>query len=301
MSKIVIAGGTGFLGGHLVEFLGSRGHEVVVLSRSDASVPGARVVRWDGKSVGDWAKELESTKAVINLAGAPIDKKWTESYKKLLRSSRVEPTMAIGQAIGDCENPPEVWVNFSAVGVYGDRGDHSLSESSRAGTGFMADLGTDWEAACLKFDLPRTRQVLPRLGVVLGKDGGAFPLLKSLTEKFLGSAVGSGRQFMSWIHIEDVCGLLDLVLREPLVGPVNFVAPNPVENREFMRVLREVLDKPSLPPVPGFMMKAVGGVIGIEGTVLLEGQRVFPVVAQGWGYEYQYPQLSSAVKALLSK
>ncbi len=298
MKRVILAGGSGFVGRFLVRHFQELGFEVVVFSRSGGEMEGARVVRWDGKSAGDWCRELEGAEVVVNLCGAPIDKKWTDSYKVVLRRSRVEPSLAIGHAIAECADPPKLWINFSAVGIYGDRGDSSLSEASPVGSGFMADLAKEWESACLEFELPKTRQIVARLGVVLGRDGGAYPLLKKLTESFLGGAVGSGNQYMSWVHIDDIGGIINEMLEKDMTGPVNIVSPNPVSNSEFMRQMRLQFDKPMVPSVPAFAMKAMSGLIGLEGTVLLEGQRVYPVVAESWGYQFSFARLSEAIENL---
>ncbi len=300
MKKIVIAGGSGFVGTHVGRRLVAEGYDVVVLSRSGSGGE-VRGVKWDGKSVGEWAKELEGAHGVINFCGAPIDKKWTDDYKKTLKSSRVDPTLAIGQAVANAENPPAVWVNASAVGFYGDMGDQSLSEASANGTGFMPELCKFWEDSVYEFDTPRTRRVVGRLGVVLGSDGGALPLLEKLTSAFLGGAVGSGRQYMSWIHIDDVVAMFRWFLESEVSGAVNVVSPQPATNADFMKALRGQIGRPPVPAVPAFALKLTTGLIGIEGSVLLQGQRVYPVIAESNGFVFDYPTLDSALDNLIDQ
>lgn len=298
MKKAVLAGGSGFLGTHVGRHLKAAGYEVVVLSRS-AGGGEFRTVKWDGKSVGDWAGELDGATAVINFSGAPIDKKWTEKYKRVLKSSRVEPATAIGSAIGECMTPPEVWINLSAVGYYGDSGDESMGESHPSGKGFMPELCQAWEDAVWGFDLSKTRRVVTRMGVVLGKDGGAFPILSKLTAGFLGGAVGDGKQYMSWVHVDDVCGIMHWAIETDVSGALNVVAPDPRRNADFMKALREEMGRPFSPPVPGFLLELGTGLVGMEGAVLLQGQRVYPVVAEARGYRHMYPRLEGALEDLV--
>src|SRR5690606_2176799 len=154
-------------------------------------------------------------------------KKWSDKYKRVLKSSRVEPTIAIGSAIAECMVAPEVWINLSAVGFYGDSGGESMGESHKSGEGFMPELCQAWEDAVWGFDLPKTRQLVARMGVVLGKDGGAFPILSKLTSGFLGGAVGNGKQFMSWVHVDDVCGMMHWASETDVSGALNVVSPDP--------------------------------------------------------------------------
>lgn len=299
MSKVILAGGSGFVGRHVGRHLKAAGHEVVVLSRSGSGGE-FRGVKWDGKSVGDWAKELEGATAVMNFSGAPIDKKWSEEYKRTLRSSRVDPTLAIGEAISKGEAPPAVWVNASAVGFYGDAGDRSLSEASPAGEGFMPELALAWEEATEAFATPKTRKVLGRFGVVLGKDGGALPILEKLTTAFLGGAVGSGKQYMSWIHVDDLARMLVWSLTSEVSGALNVVSPDPRPNAAFMAAMREQIGRPPVPPVPAFALRLTTGLMGMEGEVLLQGQRVYPVNAEANGFRFDYPTLESALGNLIS-
>lgn len=298
MSKVIVAGGSGFVGGHLIAELNAAGHEVVLLSRSSKSEPGASTVIWDAKTVGPWASELDGALAVYNLSGTPVDKKWTPEVQKQIRDSRVYSTRAIGEAIAVSHSRPQAWINASAIGFYGNRGNESLSESSKIGQGFLAETCIDWEKSMSDFDLPDVSQTAIRIGIVLGKEGGAFPILNNLAKAFLGGAVGSGKQYMSWIHVRDLARMMVWAIDQRIDGPVNGVAPNPVTNAEFMATLRELHGRPPIPPAPSPILKLATGLMGKEAEVLLSGAKVFPTVAKSRGFEFEFPDLRDAVSQL---
>ncbi|MCW5937567.1 MAG: TIGR01777 family oxidoreductase [Fimbriimonadaceae bacterium] len=299
MKKVVIAGGSGFIGSALVELLADHGFEVAVLSRSTKSVKRAKVVQWDGRNVeASWSAELEGATAVVNLAGAPLMARWNEGYKKKLASSRVEPTRAIGEAIGQCIHPPKVWINGSAIGFYGDTGSREVSEASPPGKDFLAETCQQWENAALEAVTPNTRKVLLRTGIVLGRGGGSFELFAKLTKAFLGSALGNGRQYVSWIHLKDMVGMLLWAIEGEATGPVNAVAPRPVTNSELMAAFRAEFGRPPMPNVPEFMVNAVAGLQGWPPEMLLGGQRVVPAMALARGYRFHFEDLPEALADL---
>lgn len=300
MSRVVVAGGSGFVGKHLVRALNGAGHDVVVLVRDGKAPEGSRAVKWDGKSVGDWAKEIDGAAAVFNLAGADISRKWTDKRKQVIVSSRVEPTKAIGAAITQAKEKPPVWINTSACGYYGDTGGRHVSEASAAGDNFLADVCVQWEGALHSFDLPEVCQIAPRFGSVLGKDGGLFPMLNKLTKGFLGSALGDGKQGLSWIHIDDLCRMLVWLMDEKLEGAVNATSPEPVSNSEFMAELRRVNGRPPMPNVPAPIVKATTSLMGLEPQLVLTGQYVDPVIAEARGFTFNYPTLAKALDDLAS-
>lgn len=296
--KAVIGGGSGFIGNHLANELEKSGYEVAVLTRSPDA--GARYpeVKWDAKSLGDWVKEFEGADAVFNLTGAPIEKKWTDEYKKVIVQSRVDSTCIFAEAIKASKTPPRVWVNSSAIGFYGDRGDEMLSESSSAGTGFLPETCLKWESSIFEHSLPKTRKVAIRTGIVLGKESGMYPVLKSITEKFLGGAAGDGKQWVSWIHVDDLVRMMVWSLNSGLEGPINATAPNPVTNANLMEAMREDLGRPPVPPAPPFLINLATSAIGKEGALILQGQRVHPVIAQANGFNFLYPKLHLALSDL---
>lgn len=294
--RIVVAGGSGFIGSALCRALGAAGHDVVVVSRSERKPPegAARVAAWDGA----WARELEGAGAVVNLAGAGVaDARWSPGRKEELRESRLRATRAVVEALAAARRRPEVLVNASAVGFYGDRGEASLTEGSGPGEGFLSQLCVDWEAEASRAREAGVRTVFTRFGVVLGREGGALRRMLLPFKLGLGGRLGSGRQYMSWVHLEDAVGLLRFAVeRHELEGPLNVAAPGAVTNAEFSRTLAKVLRRPCLFPVPGFVLRAG---LGELAGMLLGGQRVEPAAALAKGYVFRYPQLEPALSQLL--
>jgi hypothetical protein len=205
--RIILAGGSGFIGRHLAHRFSSGGHEVIVLSRSNRPMQDATVAVWSGETVGQWSNLLEGADAVINLSGESVTQKWTAENKRKILDSRVKTTLTIGKAIHNCRLRPKVWINASATGYYGDQGDEIMDETSPAGEGFLAETCVAWERAQDSADTPGVRKVKLRTGIALGKGGGAFAELRKYTNLFLGGSQGDGRQWMSWIHIDDLAAI----------------------------------------------------------------------------------------------
>jgi NAD dependent epimerase/dehydratase family enzyme len=417
---VIIAGGSGFIGSALTRALILSGREVVVLSRGGRAPEGARGVVWDGRSVGDWAGELENAEAVVNLAGSPIGCKWDNLSRVRISSSRVGSTLMVGRAIAACTDPPRVWINASAVGVYGNSGSSILDETATTGfhhgvtegteghgegrpdggeksadptglgaktsvsrasfggeqpstagaaegslqpisapgaaegslqpisapgaaegslrpistpgaaegslqpistpgtaegslqlvlrpmgpaerlpaTGFLAEVCGAWEQAVDRAETPGTRKVKLRIGFVLARDGGAFPVLVKLTKAFLGGAAGNGRQYVSWIHVDDLVRLVLWLLDGDVEGAVNATSPKPVTNNELMAALRKQMRRPWSPPVPAFVLRVFGRIVGPDADLVLGGQRVIPRVAMDKGFEFSFPELEPALRDL---
>ncbi|MCW5940913.1 MAG: TIGR01777 family oxidoreductase [Fimbriimonadaceae bacterium] len=300
LGRVVVGGGSGFIGRALVAELANAGYEVVVLSRTGKPVPRARVAVWDAGSVADWAKELDGAKSIVNLTGETITGLWTEDRKRSIVASRIESARAIGEAIKGCVKPPESWVNASAVGYYGgDTGDRPLSEASPPGDDFLARVARLWEGAVDAFDLPATRTVKVRVGFVLDHQGGALPPLALVTKMFLGGPVGSGKQYVSWVHLRDVVRLLRFAIEKPVSGPLNATAPNPVTNAKLMAELRHVLARPPVPAAPEWLFSPVANLLRIEPDLILGGQRALPVMTRFHGFEFEYPDLRRALENAL--
>ena len=309
--RIVIAGGTGFIGSPLAEVYAEEGHDVRVLSRGLADgesrhepgtgMPGITKVGWkpDG-TVGRWANVLDGADAVVNLAGVSLaDGRWTPQRKAEIRDSRILSTRSIVGAITGVPVPPKVLVNSSAVGYYGD-GTEPKTEESKAGEGFLASVAEDWESEARKAERAGTRVVLLRTGVVLEKAGGALPEMMRPFRFFVGGPLGSGRQYLSWIHRLDVIEMIRWIIETPAVsGPVNATAPHPVTNREFARALGRALHRPSFMPAPAFALRALLG--EMAGPMLLEGQRVIPARAQQHGYHFRYPEIDIAMRGIFGE
>jgi hypothetical protein len=299
--KIVASGMSGLIGSVLLERLRAK-NEVVILKRkasgSAASKTG-RSVAWEPPKIGDWAREIDGARAVINLSGEPIaGKRWTPDQKKELRDSRLSTTKALVDAMVLAKTKPSVFLNASAIGFYGPRNEEVLSEVSPAGTGFLAELCGEWEKEALRASALGIRTVLLRTGIVLAKEGGALSKMVPPFKFFIGGALGSGRQIMSWIHLEDeVGGILKCLEDERISGPVNLTAPNPVSMSEFAGSLGRVLRRPSFLPVPGIALKIL---LGEMSELLLTGQNVAPKTLLSAGYVFKYPRLEPALENLLS-
>ena len=296
MRRIILAGGSGFVGQALAPVLLAKGYHVVVLGRrASHRRNGVDYLQWDGKTLGDWASALEGAEAVVNLAGKNINCRHTSENRREIIRSRVDSVRVLGEALAKCATPAAVFVQASGVGYYGDTGDKVVDETGRAGDDFPAEVCRQWEGAFNALDPRTTRKVILRLGVVLGRDGGALPLLEKLTRWFLGGAVGNGRQFISWIHVADLIQMfLSAVERPELAGVFNATAPAAVTNREFMRELRRALHRPWSPPVPSPFVRAGAWLMGTEGDLALLSSRCAPRRFLEHGFQFQFPTLRDA-------
>ena len=298
--RIVIAGGSGFIGSALAKEFSARGFEVAVLTRSPRQrTDSIREVEWNGIHIGAWIAELDGAEAVINLVGKSINCPHTPENLQEITASRVNSVKLIGTAIGHVKVPPRVWVQASAVGYYGDTGDTRRDENSPAGKDVLANVCQEWEAAFTAARVPQTRKATLRIGVVLGRDGGALPVLSKMTKLFMGGAAGNGRQYVSWIHISDLVAMfVAVVTNEKLSGTFNAVGPEAVTNKEFMRELRRALYRPWSPPVPEFAVKFGARLMGSEGSLALVSQRCVARKFQGAGFQFRFRDVSSALKDL---
>jgi uncharacterized protein (TIGR01777 family) len=300
--KVFMTGGTGFVGRSLTRALARNGHEVTVLTRKireGRSLPrGATFCQGDPSEPGAWQERAAGHEVFVNLAGTSIFKRWTDSVKKSIRDSRLLTTRNLVQALSARQGRETTLFSTSAIGYYGNRGDEKLDEDSASGTDFLAALSRDWEAAALEAETFGVRVVLTRFGIVLGRNGGALQKMLPPFRFCLGSPLGSGKQWFSWIHREDLARIyLYLLARSEAAGPVNCTAPNPVRNRELTENLGEALGRPTfLPAVPGFVIKLA---MGEFGSVLLEGQRVLPKRLMDMNFRFEYPTLKEALEELV--
>jgi uncharacterized protein (TIGR01777 family) len=296
--RIVVSGSSGLIGSALVPSLEAAGHDVIRLVRTQTrNAPG--VAAWDPAAGTLDPAVLGGADAVINLNGRSIAAgRWSAVVKEELRSSRLDSTTTLANAIGKTEDPPRLLINASAVGYYGDRGDEILDESSAIGEGFLAELSHDWEGAALASRSERTRVALLRLGVVVAR-GGALGRMLTPFKLGLGGPIGSGRQFWPWIGVEDVCGVIGFILgNEDIEGPVNAVAPQEVRCSEFARTLGKFLSRPAVMPLPAFAARLALG--EMAESLLLASQRVRPKVLEDHGYAYKKPSLDAAIRSALS-
>lgn len=293
MKRIILAGGSGFVGSALAPVLRTKGYEPLVLGRGETDL------QWDGKTLGSWAGALEGAEAIVNLTGKNINCRHTEANRREILASRVDSVRVLGEAIARCAAPPNVFVQASGVGYYGDTGDRVADEDSPPGDDFPAMVCRQWEGAVNALDLPATRKIILRLGVVLGRDGGALPVLEKLARWFLGGAAGSGRQFMSWVHIEDVVRIFAAAIERPeLAGAFNATSPSPVTNSEFMRELRRALHRPWSPPAPAPFVRAAAWLMGSNGDLALLSNRCQPRRLLEHGFEFRFPTLPAALANL---
>jgi len=294
--RVVVTGGTGFLGRALVGALAGRGAEAVVVTRDPSRAgfpPGARGIGWDGL-----ATAVDGSDAVVNLAGETIAQRWTTAAKSRIVGSRAQAAERVGAALRASKNPPAVLVNASAVGFYGNRGDEELTEESPAGSGFLAETTLAWERAARETVPDDVRLVLLRTGVVLDAAEGALAKMLLPFRFGLGGPLGSGTQWMPWIHRDDLVALLLVALDDPrYVGPVNGTAPGPVPMRVFAAALGRVLRRPAFAPAPAFAIRAA---MGEMAALVLDGQRALPAKALALGFRFRFPDLEPALRDLLA-
>ncbi len=295
---ILLAGGTGFIGSPLRRRLVRDGHTLLALTRHPAGrpdEPGVRWLAWDG----GWERAMADVDAVVNFTGEPlVGRRWTPSQKQRLQDSRVATTQRLVRAMAEASRRPAVLVNASAIGYYGPRGDEVLTESDVGGRGTLADLCRAWEAEAQQAEAAGVRVVRLRLGVVLGP-GGALAKMAPPFRLWLGGPLGSGVQWVSWIHLDDALGLILWALaRRDIAGALNATAPQPVTMREFCRTLGRVLHRPSWLPAPAPALRLL---LGEAADVLLTGQRVIPHVAMNQGYTFVFPELTGALRACFGR
>jgi len=303
-SRLVIAGGSGLIGRALTASWIADGGEVVVLSRRDPAPdelpPEARAARWDSRTIGKWAVELEGARALVNLAGENVGGgRWTSARKRQLRSSRLEPSRTLVEATARTRVRPRVFLQASAIGYYGalPAGEAPLDESAKPGSGFLPELSKEWEAASLDVTALGVRRVVLRTGVVLAREGGALPRMLPVFRLGIGGPLGSGRQYFSWIHLRDVVAAIRfLIEHEELSGPVNLTAPEPVTNRELTRALGRALHRPAILPVPGVALRLLFGEMA---EVLLAGAAIAPRRLLESGFVFRYSRLEPALEELI--
>ena len=304
--KVLISGGSGFIGSHLVASLANDGHDVVVLSRrpqTKTPPKGVRYAMWDARTAnGDWVREVSGAQGIVNLAGASIGTwPWTRQRMAQLLSSRLTATSALVQALERTPAAfrPSVLVSASGIDYYGDRGDEVITEESHAGDSFLAQLSQQWEAKAQKGEPLGVRVVRLRTAMVFGREASAFRLLTLPFRFFFGGPLGNGRQWFTWIHIDDLVELYKLALEDPRVsGPVNAVAPDVRREREVADEIGRVLHRPALIPVPAFVLRLV---LGKEAQLLLHGRHAEPAKALGYGYRFRMGGLREALEETLRR
>lgn len=292
MKKVVIAGGTGFIGNYIANRFKEESYDVLIVSRS----PGH--VSWNPLEL---EKAIDNSELVINLAGKSINCRNNPENRKVLLDSRIEPTILIGNAVLACANPPKLWINASATGIYKPSEVHPSTENETdLGTDFLAQLVHEWEKVFFGFQLPKTRQIALRTSVVIGKNGGALKPLVSLTKFGLGGKQASGKQKISWIHIEDYFRILLFLVEYPtLSGIINGTSPYPISNKSFMHAIRQTLHVPIGIPAPEFAIRLGARLIGTEPSLLLDSSYIVPKRLLGAGFRFTYSKLKKALSDIL--
>jgi hypothetical protein len=302
--RIILAGGTGMRGKALaLDFL-KDGHEVLILSRNPdlhrRSFPsGISLVQWDGRNLDEWGHLVDGSDVIINLVGENLGaKRWTQTRKKQILESRLLPGKVLAEAVQAATAKPKVFIQSSAIGYYGPRGDEELTEESASGTDFQSHVCREWERSTEAVERMGVRRVIIRDAVVLDKHEGALPRMVMPFRFFVGGPLGNGRQWFSWIHHrDDVRAIRFLIDKETASGVYNLSAPNPSRNRDFARTIGKVLRRPALIPVPGFVLRLLFGEMS---TVLLDGQRVIPARLISEGFTFRYPDPEAALRDIYS-
>lgn len=292
--KIVLAGGTGFVGNYLQQKYVALGYEVIIISRQ------ASHVNWNDKP--KIIASLENASMLINLAGKSVDCRYNEKNKKEIYDSRIDTTKALGDAILQCKNPPSLWINSSTATIYRHAEDSAMTEAAgEIGSGFSVEIATAWEKAFFDFSLHKTRQVALRMAIVLGKDGGVIHPLKNLVRFGLGGKQGKGTQMFSWIHIEDVFRTIEFVKdNEHITGAINTSAPNPITNAQLMHLFRKNMNMPFGLPAPTWLLKIGAIMIKTETELILKSRWVIPQKLMDWGFTFSYNTVDAALKEILS-
>lgn len=301
--RVVLPGGSGFLGHALACELVDKGYEVVVLSRgASRDSNGIRQLHWDGKTIGEWADSIDGAQAIVNLTGRSVNCRHTPEHRREIMDSRVDSVRLLGQALARCARPPHVFVQASSLAIYGDSGDRWCDEDAPHADGFSEEVCKRWEAEFEKINSPGLRKVVMRIGIVLDADKGALPVLARLTRFFLGGRVGHGHQYISWIHVGDLTRMfVEAIERSDLSGVFNATGPEPVTNAEFMRELRRALHRPWSPPVPAWATRIGAFFMRTEPSLALTGRRCRPKRFLENGFHFAFPELRRALADLFSR
>jgi len=296
--RVAITGSSGLIGTALTNALQAAGHEPIAVVRR---TPATGEIGWDPTAGTMDPADLSGVDAVVHLAGAGIgDRRWSDSYKELIRESRIRSTNLLSETIAAAADGPRILLSGSAIGVYGSRGDEVLDENSEAGTGFLAEVCVDWETSTALAAAAGVRVALLRTGIVLSPEGGALKKQLPIFKLGLGGRFGSGAQWQSWISIDDEVSAIMFLLEHEISGPVNLTAPEPVTNATFTKTLAGVLKRPAIVPIPSFGPKLLLG-SELATNLLFDGPRVMPGVLEAAGYQFEHPTLETALRALLSK
>jgi len=301
MSKrVILAGGSGFLGQSLSAHLAALGYESIVLTRSSRQHSGH--VHWDGRSLGDWAEHLDGAAAIINLTGRSVDCRYTPANRREIIESRVNSVRALGDAMRQLSSPPPTWIQAASLAIYGDAGESICHDDAPPGAGFSVDVCQRWETELTTQDLPSTRIAILRIGFALAANGGALGRLAALTRLGLGGTVGHGRQYISWLHIDDLNRIFQCCIEnQSAAGVYNATGPNPVTNAVFMAALRRALHRPWSPPAPSFAVRIGAYLMGTDASLALTGRRCLPTRLLDQGFSFQYTDLDECLQDVFAQ
>ncbi|HUH51169.1 MAG TPA: TIGR01777 family oxidoreductase [Flavobacterium sp.] len=298
--KIIIAGGSGFIGRYLSTYFSEKGNQVIVLSRGASQTKGKiKFVHWDGENLSDWKDELEAADVLINLSGKSVAIRYTEKNKKEIYNSRIDSTRVLNKAVRACEHPPKYWFNSSGASMYKTSFTQSRDEHFKEWEDeFLTEVVLDWEKEFFKNADARTHKVAMRTSVVLGKTGETYEKLNLLSKIGLGGKQGSGKQIMSWIHLQDYARIIDFCMDKNLDGVINMASPNPVSNAAVMKAFREVNHMPIGIPTPAFLLKIGAKIMGIEPDLVLKSYNVVSKRLDENGFSFQFPNIKQALTDL---
>lgn len=299
--KVIIVGGTGFIGRYLSQYFAQKGYEVVILSRKESAFKNnIRYVQWNGKTLSDWCAELENSDLLINLSGTSVAVRHNEKNKKQIYDSRILSTQVLNQAVSNCENPPKYWFNSSGASVYKTSFTESRDENyTEWEEEFLTEVVLAWEEEFFKNPNPKIKKVALRTSVVLGKSGDTYEKLNLLSKIGLGGKQGSGQQMMSWIHIEDFARIIEFCMQSNLEGIINMAAPNPVTNQKMMQAFRKVNRMPVGIPAPEFLIRIGTRIIGIEPDFVLKSYNVISKRLSENGFDFKFPTIQEALEELI--
>ena len=301
-NKIIIAGGSGFLGGCIAEHFSRKDFQVVILSRKEKPAQNKISFRtWDTETLGDWQSELEGALCVINLTGKSVNCRYNENNKKEILDSRVNSTSIIGKAIQNRTSPPEIWMNAASATIYRHAEDREQDESSgEIGRGFSVEVCKAWENAFHSFETPHTRKIALRISMVLSARSGVMIPMMNLVRAGMGGAMAGGKQFISWIHQDDFVRMIDWIMQhEEMSGPINISSPGPVTNSQFMAVLRKEMKVPFGIPQAKWMLQLGAFLLGTETELILKSRRVVSLRMKQSGFQFTYPGITSAVQEII--
>ena len=297
MKTITIAGGTGFLGNVLETYFSKKGYKIKILTRKPSK---NNHVYWNAKDLDNWTNSLEQTDILINLTGKSVDCRYSEANKKLIHDSRIDSTRILGKAVNSCNNPPKIWLNMSTSTIYEDAYSKEMTEADGIiGDDFSMNIAKSWEAAFNKITLAKTKKVILRTSIVLGKEGGALIPLKRLTQFGLGGKQWHGKQKVSWIHEVDFARAIDFLIEQKLEGVFNIVSPKPITNERLMKSLQQILSIPFGIAHPKWLLKIGSKIIGTESELVLKSRNIIPKNLLDKGFSFKYSNIDNALNALL--